>query len=703
MGLSSVLQQGLGTIQQAKAQQGQQIKAQVGQQVAQMEAALADPNYKWDPNERRAAEAFVTQGQTLLSADDMAVPASYAEWRQRGIKVPGTKKATVGDRVPVTVDQKTLTPYQGNGQFANFIGDINQGVAQATQTQEEYTRDLELGRQLALQNDAQGFERFMTGVQQKYNVSNAQLESDLGMKAFNVQLNAQDSAALRDQYVSDLQQFAGSTDPKDRQMVQQILTDAQSAGLRPYHLSAVQSASQGIQSSRAAMDYQAANQALFQGRLTTEQMELQNDLSRQDIKIGNQTFKLGELQIENERWLRKRRANEAALSDTAAVQNLLGTAYAQGDTGFLQERINILESGDEANPQYQALVSAGVTVEGLEDKLTTVRENEAFRLREQGLQDALIEEEYSNIVFRGETNKATLLDTLAKRYTPAELEQKMADPSDPLGRMVETEVLADADMRAVSRQALLYRDLENEELLAPKVERAWKKLEVYASVPADRAVAENGLRSTLASLVGAGVMTENEAEGVVTTYRESWDYQGQVQSEELAASVANRTYQQAQATALVAEVEALNAESSPIANGMSEEQQRYYQTARGTITDTISSLMDEAELNGCGFSPDGLGIDPSGGEACANYAVQVRQERNKLVDLGNTLTLGSVDAATRVSELYSRAESGSITPQEEQEFNTYEQAMGKDTIESILGISSERKTHSRAKESSKGL
>jgi hypothetical protein len=533
---------------------------------------------------------------------------------------------------------------------------------------------------------AQQYNVALKNMDQTYGREMMEQENVYATDTLNTQLNAQDSGATRDQYIADIQQFAGSTDPNDQAMVKQILADAQASGLRPYHLSAVRSAAKGIKSSRAGMDYQAANEALFQGKLTTEQMQLQNDLSRQEIRIGNQTFQLGELQIENERWLAQRRATEATLSDTAAVQNLLGTAYAQGDTGFINERIAILERGDEASPQYQALVAAGVTVEGLESKLTTMREDERFRLRERGLQDALIEEEYGNIVFRGETNKSTLLDTLAKRYTPAELEQKMADSNDPLGRMVETGVLADTDMRAVSRQALLYRDLENEELLAPKVERAWKKLEVYASVPADRAVAENGLRSTLSGLVQAGVMSENEAEGVVTTYRESWDYQGQVQSEELAASVANRTYQQAQATALVAEVEALNAESSPIANGMTEEQGRYYQTARGTITDTINSLMSEAELGGCGFSPDGLGIDPSGGEACANYAVQVRQERNKLVDLGNTLTLGSVDAATRVRELADREAAGNATPQERQEFLTYEQAMGEDTIAEILGV-----------------
>lgn len=683
MGIAGLGQQYVAEQEQQSTVQGQQIKTEVGQQVGEMEAALADPNYKWQEPQRAAAEAFVTQGRTLLSMDDSAVPGSYKEWQSRGIRLPSTviKQGAAGKPMQA---QTTLKPYEGG--TAGFIGDINQGVTQATQKQEEYTRDLELGRQIALQNDAQGFQQFMAQLGQKYNVSNAELESDLGMKAFNAQLNAQDSAGLRDQYITDIQQFAGSDDPNDQALVQQIIADAQASGLRPYHLEAVKSATKGIKSTRAGMDYQAANEALFQGTLTTDQMELQNELSRQNIKVGNQTFQLGELQLENERWLTSRRATEATLSDTAAVQNLLGTAYAQGDTGFIQERINILESGDESNPQYQALVSAGVTAEELEGKLTTVRENEGFRLRERNLQDALIEEEYSSIFFRGETNKSTLLDTLAKRYTPKELEQKMADENDPLGRMVDAGMLADTDMRAVSRQALLYRDLENEELLAPKVERAWKKLEVYAAVPGDRAVAENGLRSTLSGLVEAGVMSQNEAEGVVTTYKQGWDYGAQVQDADLATSIANRTYAEAQATALKAEVETLNAESDPLTSGLSEEQQRYYQTLRGTYTESISALMDEAELQGCGFSPDGLGVDPSGGEACANYAAQVRQERNKLVDLGNTLTLGSVDASTRVRDLADRMAAGNATPQEEQEFLTFERAMGEDTVASILGV-----------------
>ena len=670
-------------LQQRNAVQGQQIKGEVGGQVAQMEAALADPNYSWKPAEKQAAQAFVTQGRTLLGMDDAAVPGSYEEWSKRGISVPKTVIGQGSAGKPMAA-KETLTPYQGG--VSGFIGNVNAGVAQAGQEQEQFLEEAGQLRQLQL-----------LGKQNEYNIGIAQMENRWGKQRLEDEqlfttetnqaaLDVHGSATAREGIIQSLTAIGDVTAPKNKQAVERIMKRARSIGLEPWDLETVQATAIGLGSATAAMDFTAKTETLMQGKLTTEQMQQQVGLNEQALKIGDQTFQLGQLQISNEEWLASRRGTEAALADTAAVQNLLGTAYAQGDTGFIQERIDLLESGDESNPQYQALVSAGVTPEELEGKLVRLQGDEAFRLREQGMQDALIEEEYSNIFFRAETNKAGLLDTLAKRYTPKELEQKMADDADPLGRMVDTGMLGDADMRALSRQALLYRDLENEELLAPKVERAWKKLDALAAVPADPTVAENALRSTLGTMVEAGTMTENEAAGLVTTYKNAWDHGQRVQDNDLATSIATRAYNEVQATALRAEVEALNSESDPITNGLSEEQARYYTTTRGLYTDVISSIMDDAELNGCGFSPDGLGIDPSGGETCENYALEVRRARDKLLELGDTLTLGTVDTSRRVVDLAERIGAGQATPQEEQEFTTYEQALGEDGIASILGV-----------------
>jgi len=270
--------------------------------------------------------------------------------------------------------------------------------------------------------------------------------------------------------------------------------------------------------------------------------------------------------------------------------------------------------------------------------------------------------------------RATPLNALAKRYTPAELEAK-------------TRTMTDANRRAAIRQAMLYRDLENEELLGPTVERAWNKLQDYATAPAGRSPSVSRLRGALAGLVEAGVLSNPEAEGIVTTYREGWDRQAQMQSADLSASIAGRVYRQAQTVALLAEVETLNAESDPVENGLSEEQERYYAALREAHAENIAALIHEAELSGCGLPPDGLNVDPSAvirSEVCAFYAAQIAQERQKLVDLGNTLTLGRVDAARHVCELASREAAGTATPQEKQELLTYSSAMGDDAMTSIL-------------------
>lgn len=198
--------------------------------------------------------------------------------------------------------------------------------------------------------------------------------------------------------------------------------------------------------------------------------------------------------------------------------------------------------------------------------------------------------------------------------------------------------MTDADRRAVIRQAMLYRDLENEERLGPTVERAWDKLQDYATAPAGRSPSVSRFAGALSGLVEAGVLSTPEAEGIVTTYRQRCDEQRRAQSAvDLSASIAGRVYRKAQTVALLAEVETLNAESDPIANGLSKEQGRYYMALHGAYADNLAALSNEAALSGCPF--DGPNADPSGGEVCARYAVQIEQERQKLVDLGNTLTL----------------------------------------------------------------
>ncbi len=128
----------------------------------------------------------------------------------------------------------------------------------------------------------------------------------------------------------------------------------------------------------------------------------------------------------------------------------------------------------------------------------------------------------------------------------------------------------------------------------------------------------------------------------------------------------------------LAEVETLNAESDPIANGLSEEQRRYYTALRGAYAENMEALLNEATLSGCGVSPNGLDVDPSGYEVCAHYADLVRQERQKFVELGSNPTLGRVNAAARVRELAGRR--GSATLKVKQELGAYAGAMGEDAI-----------------------
>jgi len=54
--MSSTIGQSIGGLgrylSEREATNGQQVKEQVGQQAAQLQSALADPNYAWQPNER---------------------------------------------------------------------------------------------------------------------------------------------------------------------------------------------------------------------------------------------------------------------------------------------------------------------------------------------------------------------------------------------------------------------------------------------------------------------------------------------------------------------------------------------------------------------------------------------------------------------------------------------------------------------------
>lgn len=161
---------------------GEQVQAQVQDYITQGKTALADANYKWQPAQREAMEAFVTQAEGITQAKPVEAAGMWRDLQQRGIKIPSTAITQGSASTPMTAT-KTLTPYEGNGDVANFMGDIGQGVAQSTQQQEEYEKDLELARQMAVNGQTQQFTLFRDQIGQKYQKDNMQLDADLGMKA----------------------------------------------------------------------------------------------------------------------------------------------------------------------------------------------------------------------------------------------------------------------------------------------------------------------------------------------------------------------------------------------------------------------------------------------------------------------------------------------------------------------------------------
>lgn len=609
--LGQTLLQGTQIFGARQAQQGQNIKAQVGQQVAQMEGYLADANYQWNPDERQAAEDFVTQGKTLLSMDDGAVPASYAEWQQRGINVrtPAGQQGQAGM-------QTTLKPYEGG--VAGFLGDIGQGVTKATQNREQLEQDMDVARQLRISGNEQDFTLKRDGILQKYGMDMAQFENELGMAATQQGLDANASWQRASAFAGQLQGLTSLDDPKNAATAERIIANAKAAGLTAGDLAMVQGEYDALSSGTASLNWQ---DRLKQSELSDQAVQL----GSQQITLNGQQMELGEFMLSDQEYIANRRGIEDALSDRAAMDEVITAAVANGDDKELDHLMNVLKGGGAVSPEiYQALTGAGITLETLQENYGDAMNSDAFleRKRELDMTEMRLAEDQ---LFRADTLSEIELastvnaygDQISKTMTPAEIDAALSDPKSKLSMFMGSGVLTQSDVTSMKRNAWTQQLVQRQELAAPRIEQNFKMLETLAAVPADDTAAENSLRATLGALVDDGMLTEEQVDGVVSSYKNAWDYGRQTQNNELAASRAQLAYTQALTGAQVSA-----AMGSATETGWSDDTQSQWDAMMESYAADEDTIMNQGKAAGC-FSEDGMMTSEQG--ECANIVPELRR------------------------------------------------------------------------------
>jgi len=511
--------------------------------------------------------------------------------------------------------QTTPQPYQGG--ISGFLGNVNQGVTQATQDRAQFEQEADQLRQLQLM-----------GRQNEYNIGLAKMENTWGKarledeQLFSTEQTAQaldvtGSATARDGIIQSLTAIGDVTNPKNKQAVNRIMKRARGMGLEPYDLETVEATAIGLGSGTAALGWQDRLQESMQGKLTTEQLEQNIKLGEQTFTLNGQEVQLGEYMLDEQEYIAGRRHIEDALTDRAAMDEVIARAVANGDDKAINDLLNTLEAGGTVNSGvYEALTSAGITAESLQQQYGGALDSSEWRTKRHSLdmtEMRLAEGQLYNAARLSDVELASAqnayADQLAKSMTPAEIDEALKNPRSSLSMFKSAGIFAPSDIKSMKRNASVYGILRQDEVLAPKLERAVSSLEMLAAVPQDPAVAENALRSTLSTFVDAGVYSEETAEGIVSAYREAWEYGQQTQDNELAAAEAARAYQVALTSAQMDSLTATAADT-----GWSEETKELLDATQTAFDSTREDI--ETQYPQC-FTSDG-GVF-SGGECARAY------------------------------------------------------------------------------------
>lgn len=615
-GIGNSLLQGAQFFGQKAAAQGQQIKAQVQDQVSQMEGFLADPNYQWDDAKRQAAEAFVTQGKTLLTMDDTQVPGSYAEWQERGIKIP-TQVSAGRQGESANATRTELRPAEGG--IAGFLGDVNQGVTQAGQKREQYEKDLEMARELAINGQQQAFTMKRDEMLNNYGIDNTQLQHDLGIQATQMQLDVQGSATAADRIIATLAGIGSLSDPKNKQQADTIMEQVRGMGLQPYDLAAVEATYQGLGSGSAELGWK---ERLTQVGLSEQQLAL----GEQQITLGDQQIQLGEYMLTEQEYLANRRSIEDFYEDHAGMKTIIAEAVANGDDKYINDIMNTLQGGGSINPDmYKALTAAGITPENIAGQVEGATRNAAWVERKDALDVAETNAAYQKLITGQAMDDLELAnarnvyaDGISKQYTVSEIDGLLQDPRSTLSRLVATGDVTSADIKSMKRNAGVYQVIRQDEVNAPKIERQMTMLETLAAVPADPATARNALTGTLSELQTLGVVNEEQAAGITSAYERAWEYGRSVEDEELAGKEASRAYTQALMQVQTASLTAVAADT-----GWSDEAKEMLAGVQTAFDSTREDI--ETQYPQC-FFRDEMGMN-TGGPECARAYELVEENR----------------------------------------------------------------------------
>ena len=626
---------GLGNIyMQRQASQGQGIKQQVGAQVQQAESYLADPNYKWDDNKRTAMENFVSKGYEFLAMDDATVPSAYQQFMDQtkgGALLPQTA-VHLGSAGRAMKPQTTLTPYDGG--ITGLLGDTGQGVSQQTQARAEKEKDLDLARQMSLNGQTQAFTTQRDAILQKYGMSMSELESELGMKATQVQLDAQGSSSAASSINSVLTGLLSTDDPQNKKTAETILKDAQNAGLTSWDLASVNATYESLGSGTASLNY---TDRLAESGLSKQALALG------DIQItqGNQQIKLGDLMYGNEEYLQKRRHVEDGLSDATQFETIFAEAVANGDDKEIDGYMSILEGGGAVSPDlYQAMTNAGLTVERLQEVYGDALSSDAFRAKKNEL-DMTEMDLAKNQLFRADTlNEVELRsaqlaygDQVAHMMTPAEIDEALADPRSSLSMLTGAGILTKSDIGSMRTRAGSYAIVRRQEQNAPRIEQKLKLLEMLAAVPANEEAAANSLQSALGELVGYGMLQEDQVAGLVSGFRNQWTTGKATQDAELAATLSNTAYQSVLMN--VQKNELMGAAAEGNVASLSDQWDMYTEA----FDQQLSVLKAKADSVGCGG--DGISMSEADKESCKNISAEIgrlgQQQKEATVELVGTL------------------------------------------------------------------
>lgn len=248
-------------------------------------------------------------------------------------------------------------------------------------------------------------------------------------------------------------------------------------------------------------------------------------LLQEQVKLAGQTYRVNESLLTGEEQRQAIEAFNFSVSKTTSARDFIQGAI---DLGLPEQLIRLREEvaaqklGGSVHDDL-AHMTAGLDMRSINSAIDLAEQSRTAGNRQHEYAIAEIDSKVRDLKLGDIAGRMQLIGVVGQ----SGMSEEDIRNDEGIQAMLEAGTITQGDVNAMVGRSALRTVLESETVNGPKIVRALDRLDTEytqkrPSTPEEYAIAEQGLRSTLAEMVKLGALGEGDVEGLVALYTRAW-------------------------------------------------------------------------------------------------------------------------------------------------------------------------------------